>query len=411
MTESTSSFLTSLQAAARLGVKPATLYAYVSRGLLPSHRSADGRRSLFDPADLARLEKRSAERRGSPADVIVASELSLVDTAQGRLYYRGLDVLQACRDATFEEIVWWLWTGSVDRTTPWRVERATRLVAIHAQTLAESLRRHAQPIDRLRLIAQGVAAAHGARTGTAAASDVMACLVDALPGAGLPGGPDPRMAVRLSQKLGSCEITPPLLGVLNAALILTCEHGLSRAALISRLTVSNGGGVASAVAAAMAAADSKPYAALESALATTASEGTMRAIDALDAEAIDAGFSKATYRSGDPRAVVLLEALSSAAPERVDVVASLAGELEQRSGGPPTLTYALAAVSWTLGMDTGSGACLSFVAKSAGWIAHALEEARRPTPFRPRLAYTGPAPRAGLPPRALDAVRDYLSRE
>ena len=43
--------LSTAEAAARLGVKPATLYAYVSRGLLGRERSADGRTSTFGPAD------------------------------------------------------------------------------------------------------------------------------------------------------------------------------------------------------------------------------------------------------------------------------------------------------------------------------------------------------------------------
>ena len=40
--------LTAAEAASRLGVKPATLYAYVSRGTLRRQRAADGRTSLFD---------------------------------------------------------------------------------------------------------------------------------------------------------------------------------------------------------------------------------------------------------------------------------------------------------------------------------------------------------------------------
>ena len=41
--------LTAAEAAQRLGVKPATLYAYVSRGVLSRARAADGRGSLFYP--------------------------------------------------------------------------------------------------------------------------------------------------------------------------------------------------------------------------------------------------------------------------------------------------------------------------------------------------------------------------
>jgi citrate synthase len=40
-------FLTVAETARRLGVKPATFYAYVSRGLLSRDKAADGRASLF----------------------------------------------------------------------------------------------------------------------------------------------------------------------------------------------------------------------------------------------------------------------------------------------------------------------------------------------------------------------------
>src|SRR5208282_3442430 len=45
-------FLTAAEAADRLGVKPATLYAYVSRGVLTRGRASDGRGSLFDAGEI-----------------------------------------------------------------------------------------------------------------------------------------------------------------------------------------------------------------------------------------------------------------------------------------------------------------------------------------------------------------------
>ncbi len=47
------------EAARRLGVKVNTLYAYVSRGLLRSHRAPDGRRSLFEVEEVEGLARRS----------------------------------------------------------------------------------------------------------------------------------------------------------------------------------------------------------------------------------------------------------------------------------------------------------------------------------------------------------------
>jgi hypothetical protein len=59
-------WLTTAQAAARLGVKPDTLYAYVSRGLVRSVRGTGGRASYFDPADVARLAQRPRRREPVP---------------------------------------------------------------------------------------------------------------------------------------------------------------------------------------------------------------------------------------------------------------------------------------------------------------------------------------------------------
>ena len=48
-------YLTVDEAARRLGVKAATLYAYVSRGVLPSYRQGIKRQRLYRRADVERL--------------------------------------------------------------------------------------------------------------------------------------------------------------------------------------------------------------------------------------------------------------------------------------------------------------------------------------------------------------------
>jgi excisionase family DNA binding protein len=48
-------YLTVEEAADRLRIKPATLYAYVSRGLLPSYRQGIKRQRLYRRADIEAL--------------------------------------------------------------------------------------------------------------------------------------------------------------------------------------------------------------------------------------------------------------------------------------------------------------------------------------------------------------------
>jgi citrate synthase len=57
-------YLTGEDAARALGVKPATLYAYVSRGILKSYRQGTKRRRLYRRAEVDAL--RRLDRGGPP---------------------------------------------------------------------------------------------------------------------------------------------------------------------------------------------------------------------------------------------------------------------------------------------------------------------------------------------------------
>src|SRR4051794_41206823 len=73
---------TTEEAARRLGVKPETLYAYVSRGMLTRHAAPGGRRSLFARAEVERLAGRT--RRGGRTgalELVVDTQLTLLHPA------------------------------------------------------------------------------------------------------------------------------------------------------------------------------------------------------------------------------------------------------------------------------------------------------------------------------------------
>src|SRR5258708_27489754 len=88
-------------AVALLQVSRATLYAYVSRGLIRAEvDTADPRRRLYRGEDVERLVK--AKHRGRAPDQVAAatldfglpvldSRITLIDA--GRLFYRGRDAL------------------------------------------------------------------------------------------------------------------------------------------------------------------------------------------------------------------------------------------------------------------------------------------------------------------------------
>ena len=107
------------------------------------------------------------------------------------------------------------------------------------------------------------------------------------------------------------------------------------------------------------------------------------------------GFGHPLYPDGDPRARALLRRLDElAAPADrravVDEVLDAAGRRSQV--GEPNVDAALAAVSFLAGMRPGAGEAIFALARTAGWIAHALEQYDRPTFVRGRVDYVGPRP-------------------
>lgn len=383
-------------------MKPATLYAYVSRGLLPRHPAADGRRSLFDPADVARLVRRGGGRQAAPSDVIVGSELALVDPAARSLWYRGEDALRMARERSFEDVCALLWR--TDRSDIWQTDPQTSRVAARSHV---GRVRSVSPVDRLAVCTSAIAAAH-LHTG---AGELMASLVDVLPATQACG--DERFSARLWAKLTTRPAAEAWRRALDATLSLLCAPRLTNASLAARLAAQGGAPLAASVASAMYAAVAPvgAYAAIESALAVAATDGTMRAADALPRDAWTEAFSRDPYRTGDPRTAVLLDLVADVAPDEVAVARAFSDELRRRGADHPTASYAGAVLSWASGMPPGSGAVVARLANAAAWIAHALEEYGLPTPFRPRLAYTGRTPSRSAPRRDIDAVRSYLERE
>ena len=106
------------------------------------------------------------------------------------------------------------------------------------------------------------------------------------------------------------------------------------------------------------------------------------------------GFGHPLYPQGDPRAEPLLEAaraLSAGNPAVRTLFALI--EAMRESGRPaPTIDAGLVAVSTALGMPRGFGVALFAVGRTAGWVAHVLEQYEAGFLIRPRALYRAPTP-------------------
>ncbi|MFP6699947.1 MAG: citrate synthase [Alphaproteobacteria bacterium] len=112
----TQPYLTAREAAAELNVSRATLYAYVSRGLVRSE-AVDGSRSRLYRADDVRAI-RSRKTAGISPEAIAATALThgnpvlesaITLIADGELYYRGRDVKELARSSSLESVAGLLW--------------------------------------------------------------------------------------------------------------------------------------------------------------------------------------------------------------------------------------------------------------------------------------------------------------
>ncbi len=392
-------FLTAAEAARRLGVKPATLYAYVSRGVLSRVRAPDGRASLFGAEEVERLARRGRPRRPvGIADITVES--AITEITGDSLRFRGLDATSLAVSRTFEEVAELLWTGDFrPAREPWRARPAALAVARAAQ---DALPAGTLPLERLQVIVPAMAATDPLRLQLdrpavlAVGRNIIAGMVDCLPSDG-PAGSDESVAGRLWSRLCDRRPVPGLLRALSAALVLLADHELAASTLAVR-------------AAASVRAD--PYAVVGTGLG--AMSGALHGGASLIAETLMAaasgpddvprvvaellrrgervpGFGHFVYRRGDPRAIALLDLVRRAAPKstQLAVADAVFAEVRQKSLPEPNVDFAIATLARVAGMIRGAGEAIFAVARTAGWIAHALEAYDGPGPLRPRAVYTG----------------------
>src|SRR5579883_2155172 len=104
-------FLTAREAAARLGIKLDTLYAYVSRGRLRSVAVPGTRQRRYRADEVealreaATLPARAAETAGLTP--VIASSICLIE--DGRLHYCTQDTIALAAPASVEEVAALLW--------------------------------------------------------------------------------------------------------------------------------------------------------------------------------------------------------------------------------------------------------------------------------------------------------------
>ncbi len=116
-------------------------------------------------------------------------------------------------------------------------------------------------------------------------------------------------------------------------------------------------------------------------------EGVAALRRALRRDGLLPGFWGGGYYEGDPRGRELVARLRLAPRDpAARAIAFAAGQ-----GLPPTLDLGLAALARTHRLPQGAAFAIFALGRSAGWVAHALEQAGTGQLIRPRAVVTGPA--------------------
>ena len=419
-------WITAAEAADRLGIKQASLYAYVSRGVLSRRREADGRASMFDASEVEALARKGRPRRNASTTELVF-ESALTEITGSTQRYRGHDATDLALRSSFEDVAMLLWTGSLPEApgSPDPDARATEEQSFLAgrgwQATDEALAagRAAQaalpsgtlPLERLQVIVPALAATDQFRLHldlpavVAAGKALVAGMVGALPEAATSAGPVPAdsmrstgVAARLAPKLCTGPVPPGSVRVLNAALVLVADHELAASTLAARVAASMRADPYAVVATGLGAMGGALHggAALGAELmlgsANSPADASRVVGDLLRRGEKLPGFGHFVYKDGDPRADLLLRLVAELAPmsPQLAVASAVTDEAHRRALPEPNIEFALAVLAQVTGMTRGAGEAIFATGRTAGWLAHALEEYERNIPIRPRSVYTGP---------------------
>ena len=404
-------YLSAGRAAEELGVSVATLYAYVSRGMVRSEAVGGRKRNRrYRAEDVRRLKERK-ERRRDPDGVVegalswgtpvMESGITLIE--DGRVYYRGREVGDLASHKSIEQVAALLWTGDEtlaedlfvfeDKPPSQRTGDVLRTVA--GMTPVEVFQ------VLLPLAAAEDPAAYDLRPEAVARTGARMLELMVVAAS---GGNGQGLAEALRQGWAPEEAGAGAL--LDAALVYCADHELPVSTFAARCVASSGASPYAVVLAGLAALGGVKHGGevelVEAFLREVETAGDARAVISgrlRRGERIP-GFGHSLYPEGDPRGAGLLHLTTEAYPTSPAVQRSgaVAQEVLRLMDSRPNVDFALATLARTLSLPAGAAVALFGLGRTVGWIGHAIEQYENDTLIRPRARYTGNHPPQTEPP-------------
>jgi citrate synthase len=361
--------------------------------------------------------------RGLEGVVAAETQLCDLDGANGRLAYRGYDIADLARQASFEEVTYLLLHGDLPRpaqldgfvvqltaarTIPAELVQAFRLmpkdtdpmrvlqaaVAILGMSDPDTIdNSHAANVRKaVRLtsqVATAICAHHRVRRG----QDPVA------PGAGLSHAAN-FLYMLTGQRPGAAAIK-----AFDASLTLYAEHELNASTFTTRTIVSTQSDMHSAVAGGVGALKGPLHGGAGEAVMRTLMEiGEVASVDAFVERALAAkrrfmGMGHRVYKAGDPRAAILRGMAEEACRQSgqfkwYEIAVALHERISKAKGLIPNVDFYSAPLFYSLGVPVDLFTPVIAAGRIAGWAANIVEQHDDNRLIRPRADYVGPKRRA-----------------
>jgi citrate synthase len=403
--------VSSEEALSLLGVKRASFYTYVSRGLIRAVSTPGRKRNVYLRSDVEKLKARSAARldtapRAGQAlrfgDPVIQTSICEV-TPQGPRYRNRLALDLAAARRSFESVTELLWLGIwPNQDTPWTCEPPPKSLLNHAASLGRLA-----PLDYFALLAIHLGIIERERSELLQGTTVPAAkrLLQVFAGiGGLIGSRARFEPMREGELIAECFArglvgTPSeeMVEAINCALVISAEHELAAPTFAARVAASTGAELQACIAAAILAQSGS--------LQGGGSDGVedflleigrredlgKRWVPAGKSKVELPGFNHPLYLREDPRATFLINLAKSLKNQHPlsEALYALTERAAREFQYFPNIRAGLVVLAMALGLPPRSAGALWCLARSAGWVAHVMEQRLAAFMLRPRAKYVG----------------------
>ena len=417
-----SSFMTAAEACKFLGIKPQTLYSYVSRGLLRAETQPGNHGHLYARSEVEVLLARSRARAGHGATAAGAMrwgepilDSAITNIQNEMIYYRGHALSDLIRDRVpFEKVAELLWSGELplgqmtwasddfgllhrnralsDEETG--VSVARRLLFRVSEVALADMNGSDELLDECLRRARRLICSTARELFETASTDQTSPV------------PQMQLAEAITAGLGH-QKSVAVLAAVNAALIASADHELNASTFAARVAASTGADLYSCILAGLAAFSGRHHGLSPvDAFNFVTKASLQKNIGKFLAETIVSdraipGFGHRLYPEGDPRATLLIECALAVANEmgsegvrRLDTLMKLVAAAKDQGQAPPNLDLGLVAVALVLGLSNVASVSFFALGRIAGWTAHIIEQRQQGFLLRPRARYVGRGPLA-----------------